>query len=73
MALNDGSEAPVNRSVGDDIDALLLLYAGQLPLTAAAASVVEGRGRNQLLLKSKKHRSDQLQLVRKRMMRRMLQ
>jgi len=27
----------------------------------------DGRGWNQLLLKSKKHRSDQLQLVRKRM------
>lgn len=35
--------------------------------------VVVGRGRNQLLPKSKKHRSDQLHEVRKRIIRRMLQ
>lgn len=59
----------------DNDDALLYKAAvslGKAPIVSIV-EVVDGRGRNQLLLKSKKHRSDQLQLVRKRMMRRMLQ
>lgn len=51
----------------------------ELKSTAAASSTsgiwvgVPGRGRNQLLPKSKKQRSDQLQEVRKRMRRRIEQ
>lgn len=52
--------------------ALLRAYAS-LPSLGSEMDVGGSRGWNQLLLKSKKHRSDQLHEVKKRMRRRKLQ
>lgn len=52
--------------------ALIVCEASSM-LSSAVVAGIGGRDSNQLLFRSKKHRSDQLQDVRKRMIRRKLQ